>query len=93
MREIKIYVEGIADAKFIQDLILEWYQIEMVFDKWVNGFENAIECNPDLFSMTTLLAIYVKNYHTKGADKEMLLVKVKAIFKRMKFLVRFKINK
>ena len=33
MRKINIYVEGVADAKFIQDLILEWYQIEMIFDK------------------------------------------------------------
>ena len=33
MRKIKIYVEGVADAKFIQDLIFERYQIEMIFDK------------------------------------------------------------
>lgn len=33
MRKIKIYVEGVADAKFIQDLILEWYQIGTIFDK------------------------------------------------------------
>lgn len=33
MRKIKIYAEGVADAKFIKDLILEWYQVEMIFDK------------------------------------------------------------
>lgn len=33
MRKIKIYVEGVADAKLIQDLILEIYQMKMIFDK------------------------------------------------------------
>ena len=46
MRKIKIYVEGVADAKLIKDLIFEWYQETMIFDQsGKNGLANILITN------------------------------------------------
>lgn len=46
MRKVKFYVEGVADAKLIQDLIFEWYQETMIFDQsGKNGLANILITN------------------------------------------------
>ena len=40
--KVKIYVEGVADAKFIQDLIKYWYQADLIIGKPDGGISDIL---------------------------------------------------
>ena len=42
MNKIQIFVEGVADQKFLQDIIEEWYGITLTLGKWERPSGNII---------------------------------------------------
>lgn len=47
MRKVQIFVEGIADQKFFQDLILSWYGVKLS----IGGFQKGKFLNGDIFNV------------------------------------------
>ncbi len=47
MKKVQIFVEGVADQKFFQDLIISWYGIKLS----IGGFQKGKFLNGDIFNV------------------------------------------